>query len=527
MTMNRRFFMGAAASTVATMTVTSLNPASAQKAARGSASGQSLDYANLSELRMLLDARKISAVELYENAIARIGSLDSRINAVVVRDFERARASALEADAALARGERRPLLGIPMTVKESLNVEGLPTTWGLPTGPDWRAAQDAVAVTRVKAAGAVILGKTNLAIAIADWQSFNPIYGTTNNPWDIKRGPGGSSGGSAAALAAGYVPLELGSDLSGSMRVPAHLCGVFAHKPTSNLVPQRGHAPPRSPALATDLTSGLGVCGPMARTAADLSSALDVIAGPDESEAAAYRLTLPPARHTALRDFRVLVLDNHPLLPVASEIKAALDQLAGRLTTAGAKVARSSSLLPDLAESARLHTRMVRNFTAFGRPPEFFKKIQEDVALLKPDDDSLKAWRTRAPLLSHHQWMAAEIARARLRQQWAGLFSEFDVVLCPPFSVVAFPHDQKPDQEERSIDIDGDSYPYLSLIVWATVATPPGLPATVMPVSRSSTGLPIGVQIIGPLFEDRTPLAFAALLEREFGGFARPPEIPR
>lgn len=526
MTMNRRFLLGAAASTVATMTASQLTPAFGQKGARSSASEQRLDYASVSELRALLDARKISASELFEHAVGRIEALDSRINAVVVRDFERAKAAAREADAALARGESWLLLGIPMTVKESFNVEGLPTSWGLPMGRDWRAAEDAVAVARLKAAGAVILGKTNLATAIADWQSFNPIYGTTNNPWDLERTPGGSSGGSAAALAAGYVPLELGSDLSASLRVPAHLCGVFAHKPTSNLVPQRGHAPPHSQALATDLTNGLGVCGPMARTGADLSAALDILAGPDEQEATAYRLVLPTARHETLKDFRVLVLDSHPLLPVAGEIRAALDQLASRLAKAGANVARSSSLVPDLAESARLHTRMVRNFGAFGRPPEFFKNIQENVATLKPDDDSLKAWRMRAPLLRHHEWMAAEIARARLRQQWAALFREFDVVLCPPFAVTAFPHDQKPDQEDRTIDIDGEMHPYLSLIVWATLATPPGLPATVMPIGRSKAGLPIGVQIIGPLFEDRTPLAFAQLLEREYGGFARPPEIP-
>lgn len=526
MTMNRRFLLGAATSTVATMAATKLTPAFGQKGARSSAPEQRLDYASVSDLRALLDARKISASELLEHAVGRIEALDSRINAVVVRDFERAKAAAREADAALARGERRPLLGIPMTVKESFNVEGLPTTWGLPMGRDWRAAENAVAVARLKAAGAVILGKTNIAFSIADWQSFNPIYGTTNNPWDLGRSPGGSSGGSAAALAAGYVPLELGSDLSASLRVPAHLCGVFTHKPTSNLVPQRGHAPPRSPALATDLTNGMGVCGPMARTAADLSLALDVIAGPDDYEAAAYRLQLPPARHDRLKDFRVLVLDSHPLLPVAQEIRGAIDQLAKRLATTGSTIARSSSLLPDLAESARLHTRLVRNFAAFGRPPEFFKEIRDNVAALKPDDDSLRAWRARAPLLSHHEMMAAEIARARLRQQWAALFKEFDVVLCPPFAVTAFPHDQKPDQEDRTIDIDGEMHPYLSLIVWATLATPPGLPATVMPTGRSKAGLPIGVQIIGPLFEDRTPLVFAQLLEREYGGFARPPEIP-
>ncbi|MBR0801709.1 amidase [Bradyrhizobium jicamae] len=525
--MNRRFFLGAVASTITTAAGSSRKAAYAQRAEHLPAQDRNLDYAGVSELRTLLDARKVSASELLEHAVARIELLDSRINAVVVRDFERARATAREADVALARGERRPLLGIPMTVKESFNVGGLPTTWGLPMGRDWRAAEDAVAVARLKAAGAVILGKTNLAMAIADWQSFNPIYGTTNNPWDLERTPGGSSGGSAAALAAGYVPLELGSDISGSLRVPAHLCGVFAHKPTSNLVPQRGHTPPRSPALETNLTSGLGVCGPMARSTADLLSALDVIAGPDEDEERAYRLALPAPRHEALRDFRVLVLDSHPLLPVASEIRVTLDQLANRLATAGAKVARSSSLVPDLAESARLHTRMVRNVTAFGRPPDFFRTIRENVAALKPADDSLKAWRTRAPLLSHHEWMAAEIARARLRQQWTVLFRDFDVVLCPPFSVIAFQHDQKPDQEDRTIDIDGGTYPYLSLIVWATVATPPGLPATVMPAGQSKAGLPIGVQIIGPLFEDRTPLAFAQLLESEYGGFARPPEIPR
>jgi amidase len=524
MTMNRRFFLGAAAGTMAAMAGASPNPASVRNA-HAAGSGQGLGYRSVSELRALLDARKISAVELHDQTIRRIEALDSRINAVVVRDFERALAAAVQADAALARGDSRPLLGIPMTVKESFNVAGLPTTWGLPAGRDWQAPEDAVAVARLKAAGAVILGKTNLAIAIADWQSFNPVYGTTNNPWDLKRTAGGSSGGSAAALAAGYVPLELGSDISGSIRAPAHLCGVFGHKPTSHLVPQRGHAPPRSPALPTDLTSGLGVCGPMARTAADLSFALDVLAGPDDAEAAAYRLMLPPSRHSALKDFRVLVIDSHPLLPVEGEIRTALDQLANRLAAFGAKVARSSPLLPDLAESARLHTRMVRNFVAFGRPPEFFGKHQEEVAALKPDDDTLKAWRTRAPLLNHHQWMAGEIARARLRLQWASLFREFDVVLCPPLSVVAFPHDQKPDQEQRTIDIDGETHPYLSLIVWSTVATPPGLPATVMPVARSKAGLPIGVQIIGPLLEDRTTLGFAALLEREFGGFAKPPEI--
>lgn len=482
-----------------------------------------LAYRSVAELRALLDSRQVSAVELFERAVARIMTRDGQINAVVVRDFERARASAVAADQALARGERRPLLGIPITVKESFNVAGLPTTWGFPTARNWRPTEDAVAVTRLKEAGAIVLGKTNLATAIADWQSFNPVYGTTNNPFDLKRTPGGSSGGSAAALAAGYVALELASDISGSIRIPAHLCGVFGHKPSTNLVSQRGHTPPGAVPLPTDLTSGLGVCGPMARTAADLELALDILAGPDEQQATAYRLSLPPARHDQLKAFRVLVIDDHPLLPVANDIRVALGRLADRLVAMGASVARSSPLVPDLAESARLHTRMVRNIVALGRPPEFFQKMRDEVAALKADDNSLKASRLRAPLLTHHDWMAAEIARARLGVQWAALFKQFDVVLCPPFSVVAFPHDQKPDMEDRTIEIDGNASPYLSLIVWSTVATLPGLPATVMPIGRSSSGLPIGVQIMGPLLEDRTPLMFARLAEREFGGFSTPP----
>jgi amidase len=234
-------------------------------------------------------------------------------------------------------------------------------------------------------------------------------------------------------------------------------------------------------------------------------------------------LSLPPARRDELKAFRVLVIDDHPLLPVANDIRGALDQLATRLGTMGTSVARSSPLLPDLAESARLHTRMVRNFNAFGRPPEFFKKARDDMAALKPDDNSLKAWRLRGPFLTHHEWMAAEITRARLRLQWATLFKQFDVVLCPPFSVLAFPHEHLEDQEERLINIDGTPFPYPSLIVWSTVATPPGLPATVMPAGRSQSGLPIGVQIIGPFLEDRTTIAFAGLLEREFGAFVPPP----
>ncbi len=497
-------------------------PLQAQTARPGASGRDFLAYRSVGELRAMLDARQVSATELLEAAIRRIEDRDLAINAVVVRDFERSRVASRVADDALARGERRPLLGIPMTVKESFNIAGLPTTWGMPIGRGWQPSEDAAAVTRLKAAGAVIVGKSNIGLALGDWQSFNPVYGSTNNPWNLTRTAGGSSGGAAAALAAGFVPLELGSDISGSLRVPAHFCGVFSHKPSTGLIPQRGHDPPRSSPLQTDLTSGLGVAGPMARNVADLVLALDLLAGPDENEAVAYRLVVPPARHAALRSFRVLVVDTHPLLASSAAVRGAVDRLGSRLSAMGVAVARSSALLPDLAASARLHTRMIRNVVNFGRPPEYFRAIEAEVAALPRDDESLKAWRLRAPLLTHHQWMTAEIERARLREQWSSLFREFDVVLCPPHPVAAFPHDHLPDQEHRLVDIDGTQHPYLSQIVWSTLATLPGLPTTVMPIERTDSGLPIGVQIIGPLLEDRTPLAFAGFLEREFGGFVPP-----
>ncbi len=231
------------------------------------------------ELSAALTAKKVSAVELTQDAIDRIERHDGKVNAICVRDFDRARSAAREADVALARGERKPLLGIPVTVKESFNIAGLPTTWGWTPQKDFKPTEDALSISRVKNAGGVILGKTNVPVGLGDWQSYNDIYGTTNNPYDLGRTPGGSSGGSSAALAAGYGPLSLGSDIGGSLRVPAFHCGVYAHKPTYNLCPTRGHTPPPFPAVPME--RDMAVIGPMARSAADLTLLLDVMAGPD------------------------------------------------------------------------------------------------------------------------------------------------------------------------------------------------------------------------------------------------------
>jgi len=474
------------------------------------------------ECSAALAAKKISAVELAQDAIARIERHDDKINAVCVRDFERGLAAARAADAALARGEAGPLLGLPMTVKESYNVAGLPTTWGFPPQKDFRPPEDALSITRVKQAGGVILGKTNVPAGLADWQSYNDIYGTTNNPYDLGRTPGGSSGGSAAALAAGYGPLSMGSDIGGSLRVPAFHCGVFAHKPTFGLVAPRGHTAPPFPPLPID--RDLAVIGPMARSAADLTLLLDVIAGPDPLEAGVgYKLALPPARHGALKDFRVLLIDTDRVMPTSVSVHTAIEKLAGNLGKSGVNISRESPLLPDFAASSRLYMRLLMSFLGAFFPPDAVAGAKAGAARLAPDDHSLAAERLRGIVLSHRDWVLDDGARARLRAQWRELFKNFDAVICPIMPTPAYPHDHSPDQEKRRINIDGKDYVYPDQLAWPGIATLPGLPATAIPIALSPEGLPIGVQIVGPWLEDRTPLRLAELIEREFGGFIPPP----
>ncbi|MGY4627861.1 amidase [Bradyrhizobium sp. USDA 4486] len=479
-------------------------------------------YKSAVELSAALTAKKVSAVELTEDAIGRIERHDGKINAICVRDFDRALSAAREADAALARGERKPLLGLPMTVKESYNVAGLPTTWGIPAHEDFIAREDALPVTRVKDAGTIIIGKTNVPLGLTDWQSYNDIYGTTNNPYDLGRTPGGSSGGSSAALAAGYGPLSIGSDIGGSLRVPAFHCGIYAHKPTFNLVAMRGHTPPPLPPLPFE--RDLSVIGPMARSAVDLSLVLDVMAGPDPIDAGiAYRLELPPARHTSFRDFRVLVIDTDPVLPTDTNVRGAINRLADNLAKSGVKIARSSPLLPDFAASSRLYMRMLMSILGASFAPDIYAGAKAAAAALPESDNSLAAERLRGIALSHRDWQAANAGRTRLRAQWRELFKSFDAVICPVMPTAAYPHDHLPDQEQRRIKIDGKEHVYTDQLAWPGIATLPGLPSTAIPTGFAPDGLPIGVQIVGPWLDDRTPLKLAELIEREFGGFVPPP----
>ncbi|QUD89246.1 amidase family protein [Phenylobacterium montanum] len=450
---------------------------------------ESYPTATATELVEALAVGKVSAADLAEAAIARIEALDGAINAVVARDFAGARAAARAADEALARGERRPLLGLPMTVKEAHHTVGMPTTWGLKSSEGWVAEADSVGVERLKAAGAVILGKTNVPPHLGDWQSNNPVYGRTLNPHDHARSPGGSSGGSSAALAAGMVPLEFGSDIGGSIRVPAHFCGVFGHKPSWGLVPTAGHSPP---GMVGGAEVPFGVVGPMARSAADLELALNVLAGPAGIEAKALRVELPPARAARLSDYRVLVVDRHPLARTGRDVLSALHGLADRLEAAGAKVSRRSDKLPNLAAAHGFYMNLLGVIMNMGAPKR----------------------EGGPPPLTAEEWVIGLHARENFRNQWEALFEDFDVVLAPPFGTAAFPHEDRP-QGERTLTIDGEEVPYFSQLAWPGVATFPGLPATCAPIARTHEGLPLGVQIIGGYWEDRTTIGFAGLMERE------------
>src|SRR5262249_49155815 len=277
-----------------------------------------------------INRKKLGCLELLDLYRGRVEKYEGALNAVVVRDFDRARTRARAADRALARRQLwGGLHGVPMTIKESYDVVGLPTTWGVPAYKDRIATKNAVVVDRLLRTGVVLFGKTNVPLYLGDWQSFNAIYGTTNNPWDVARAPGGSCGGSAAALAAGLTGLEAGSDIGSSIRNPAHFCGVFGHKPTWGIVPRAGQALPWQTAPVD-----IDVVGPLARSADDLAIALAAMAGPDEIDGAGWQLRLAPARQKRLRDFKVALMLDTPDFPVHAPVTDRLQALGALLLRA-------------------------------------------------------------------------------------------------------------------------------------------------------------------------------------------------
>jgi amidase len=375
-----------------------------------------------------------------------------------------------------------------------------------------------VVVDRLLAAGAVVCGKTNVPLLLGDLQSYNEVYGQTGNPWDAGRTPGGSSGGSAAALAAGLTGLEAGSDIGGSIRNPAHFCGVYGHKPTWGIVPPRGHA--INGVLGP---SDVSVVGPLARSAEDLALALDCIAGPDVMQAPGWKLALPAPKQKALKDFKVALWLEDPCCAVDRSISDKLQGIGERLARLGAKVDDKARPKFDSRKSHEIFLTLMLAVVTARSPQDSFDKAQAALGGMKADDLSFGAMAMRATVLHHRNWIAANEARTKLRWAWHEFFKDYDVVLTPMASLPAFKHDHSEPQTERRLQVNGKAEPYLDQIFWAGLVGGVLLPATVAPAGLSPDGLPIGVQIIGPELGDFTTIEFARLLAAEIGGFTPPP----
>jgi amidase len=478
-----------------------------------------LPFRSAKELAALIRRKKVGCLELLDLYLARMEKHNPRLNAIIATNLEGARRRARAADKTLAKGTAwGPLHGVPMTIKESYDVVGMPTTWGVPDLKDNYPSRNALAVDRLLKAGVVLFGKTNVPLYLADWQSFNSIYGTTNNPWDISRTPGGSSGGSATALAAGLTGLEAGSDIGSSIRNPAHYCGVYGHKPTYGIVPPRGQAMPGK-LTPTDIS----VIGPLGRSAADLELGLTVMAGPDEIDSDGWALRLPPARKKSLREYRVALMLTDPNSEVDREVQDRLQVLADFLGKKKAKVSDRARPDIDTREAQRIYIQLLRAATSGRQTDEMFKQNLEAARGLSPHDESYYARMLRGNTIFHRDWLALNEARHHMRWKWAEFFKEYDLMLCPPAASAAFPHNQKGERYEQTIRVNGREVPTTDQLFWAGYSGMVYLPSTVAPVGFTPSRLPVGVQIIGPQYGDRTCIEFARLLEGEFQGFV-PPE---
>ena len=461
-------------------------------------------------------AKKLSALELFDLYAARVRQHNRALNAICVMNLDEDRKAARAADR--ARGKRGPLHGLPMTVKESFDVAGWPTTWGMPEFKENVARRDALAVERLKRAGAIVFGKTNVPVLLADWQSFNPIYGTTNNPWDLLRTPGGSSGGSAAALAAGLTGLELGSDIGASIRNPAHYCGVYGHKPTWGICSPRGHALPGS-VHPGDIAS----IGPLARSAEDLALALGLIAGPDDIGAAGWKLALEKPKLPSFRKLRVAVMPSHATAEVDASVSGAIERLAGALARKGAKVSDKARPGFDPDEAHRVFIALLRAATSARQLPHHVALWEELSQKRSKDDMSYEAQAARANVMRHKEWLGWSNRRHQMRLLWAEFFKDWDVLLCPAAATPAFPQNQKGERWDRMIDVNGKPQPSTTQMFWAGYSGMCYLPSTVAPIELAGGKLPVGVQIVAPQYGDYRSIAVARLLEREYFAFTPPP----
>jgi len=442
-------------------------------------------------------AGEVTSAELVAAYLARIAEY-AELNAVVTIDARAAVVAAREADDAVRRGDRLgPLHGVPFTVKDAIATAGLRTTAGTTHFADFVPTTDAVVVARLREAGAVLLGKTNLPAWSGDIQTTNDLFGTTLNPWDPGRTPGGSSGGAAAAVAAGLTGFDVGSDIGGSLRIPAHFCGIYSHRPSYGLVSQVGFiSSPRGGALEMDIN----VLGPLARSAADLRRLLGVLAGPSPSFADAWSVTLPPARTPSGGGYRIGVWFDDPDAPIEPEVRALLDAAAQGLRDRGADLVTERPAI-DAAESRALCSSGI-------------------IAAMTPTATTPEAEDRGG---SHAEWLKARERREHIKHVWAEWFTRFDALLCPVLGAAAFPHDHEGTIATRTLEVAGRSMTHRDFAhAWNGPVGLAGLPTTTVPIGLTSAGLPVGMQIVGPFLEDLTPLAIAELVEETTGGFRSP-----
>lgn len=468
-----------------------------------------------------IKAGELSAVAVLEFYLERVDTFNGDINAVVALDTERALERAAAADAAAQRGEDwGPLHGVPMTIKDAWCTEGLVTVGGIPEKANNIPTSNAVPVQRLIDAGANVFGKTNVPFMSGDLQTFNEVYGVTNNPWDKSRTCGGSSGGASAALAAGLTPLELGSDIGGSIRTPSHFNGIFGHKSSYHLVPTRGHLPPGEHALSE---VDLSVAGPLATCVEDLERSLELLAGPADSISGAPALNLSAASFSTVEELRVAVWADDPFCPVEKSVAAHIEAAANTLESLGAHVDREARPAIDPQANHINYVLLLLSVLGADMPAEVRQMAKDMVAAAASDDMNEPLLQLRGIALDHKGWLKQNEKRQHTRQAWEHFFAEYDVLLCPCAAVPAFPHDHNPDMQSRTLHINGETRPYTDIMKWAGLTLNAYLPATAVPIGTTSDGLPIGMQVASRFGGDRTCLAAARILEANHRGFVAPP----
>ena len=462
-----------------------------------------------SEMARQVREKKLSPVELMEAHLRRIEKWNPRLNALVSLDPERSRAQARAAEAALTQSAPLgPLHGVPLTIKSSIDVAGLRCEAGTTLRAGYVPGADAPLVARLRAAGALVLGTTNVPEMLMAYETENPLYGRTQNPWDWERTPGGSSGGEVAAIAAGLSAGGVGSDGGGSIRVPAHFSGICGLKPTPGRIPATGHFPPSQGPFAR-----LGVVGPMARTVADLELLFSVMAGPDPGDGSSVPLRLLPVHDPELQDLRIGFFEEDGRVPVTPETRAAVQTAAQGLAQAGFKVERF--LPPGLKRVGELWETFFCLCGEMLLAPLLGERARE-LPILKEFRRSAPAPTPLAAETLLRAWLESD----NLRVELAARREAPPVLLCPVSSVPAFRHG------ERAWSVEGKRVGYLEAMSYSQWFNLLGWPAAVVPVGRSPEGLPIGVQVVGRPYEDEVVLAVARHLERTSGGWQPPPLEP-